>query len=878
MGLPKKALRKSSLKVLTVGSAVNDGSHQISRVTFIENNVEKHAFFKELEPKNHYPELLAKISVATSLFKRIFQGKNSAEERLVFDDDDKLVGTLSITVDGFKSFNYADEPVPIEASQKEQVIPSTKTLIEKNIMATLFGRWYLDDDDGHPHNLGFAGDEAADIDFDMFWYWFTIYMKEPRPVIGVPKKRIDLTVRDYESFPIVKDSKPYHWSTFQHPGQETLPSVMPSQILKGVLPKIYADPKQFEQLAHEPAAQEQKCAAAMKALLTYQPEMVRKRLTELFGDMTLNYTSLDDTDVSLRIKYEKEFPTLCNDQTNIKPFVDFMMDMYQKHYDNLYRVVVFYMGCENNGYGVPLASTCSTLYHKPSVYRGIEKWIKTQNESLYAKDDVSLKYDLKELQNRYHQVWRDAYAPSVKELLHSSFNLTNKLLNQVSSSSEPILIEVTGKKATDDSLTSAWELFGTMPELSVEKIEPLINVDKESKLREGLLLLVNFTREFHDTVKKYYGKERKDLTEEDNLEFTDQLNDLHKRYNLEIRKSLAHTSTFASEFNLISTKLKQVSEHVNFQLHLTTTDEQMSDTVKTTVVKELLPHTHEEVIRQFNDSLFLWAKSIKPEELAEYINEIIDNKYKPTIEYLSSRHRTQSVKKFLAESMGQSGDNRLAYILSSGKDTGALNTYLIQYLTPHMLQNYPLLSIRNAVKEGSFNTDIGIFTKAAVNFAKLDNRFTHLYNDEGMTLFYQTLFDWVDALPSQEFDKLIQNSLTEYEAGLSKVSSMLFWSSGSRRKEVEGYCKTSGHAKAVALTFLNGQDSSTLNSTLFDKIITSMKAKINESVVMQSLPGCKLIMQFDPEEHKTFYFAKLKEHSVAPSHKQNTSSSFSTTV
>src|SRR5690606_10372401 len=133
--------------------------------------------------------------------------------------------------------------------------------------------------------------------------------------------------------------------------------------------------------------------------------------------------------------------------------------------------------------GVALEPTCSALYHKPSVYRGIEEWVKLQNDTLYKKDDASFKYDVNELQNRYHQIWRDAYAPTVRDVLHDAFSLTKVLLAKVSSSS-PEMIEIEGKEVTDDSLTNSWELFGAMPELSIEKIEPLINVDKESKLRE----------------------------------------------------------------------------------------------------------------------------------------------------------------------------------------------------------------------------------------------------------------------------------------------------------------------------------------------------------------------------------------------------------
>lgn len=861
MAIPKKALRRKHLQDLTAGSAVIDGSHQIIRVNFIEDSVTKTGFFKKLEPKNHYPELLAKISVATSLLHRLFLGKNSAEERLVFDEDDKLVGTLSVAIEGFKPFNYASEPVPTEPTVKEQVIPSTKTLIEKNYIAAAFAYWFGDNDDGHPHNNGFAGKEAVILDFDMFFYWFTIGMKEARAVIGSPKKRIALSVRDWEAFPNVQDSKPYHWPTYQHPGKETLPVVLPGQgpILTRILPKLYADPTQFEQLAHEPEAHEQKFAVAMKTLLTFQPEVTRKRLTELFGDMPLNYTSLEETDVSLRVAYEKEYPELCNEKSNTKPFVDFMMDMYQKHFDNLYRVVVFYMGCENNGYSVPLKATCSNLYHKPSVFKNIEAWMKAQNETTHSKDDSSVKYNIPELKKRYHQIWRDAYAPTLKELLHGCYKLTNKVLVQVSSHVE--VVEVEGKKVSDDSLTSAWQLIGTMPELSKEKIEPLICVDKDSKFRDGLLLLADFTQKFHAIAKTYYEKERKDLTEDDNLAFASDLKKLYETFNLPLRKSLLHTTTHASEYNRIAALLKQFTEQVDFQLHLTTTDEQMKDTVSTTIAKEVLPHTHEEVIAQYNETLFQWANGLKPEDLSTHIKDIIDTHYAPYLATLSTRYRAVPVKNYLLASHGDSGENRLAYIFSSGNDdTGALNTLLIQHLTPLMLQTYPLLSVRNAVREGSFAKDIAVYTKATVSFAKHDKRFAHLYSAEGLKLFYKTMYEWIEALPPKKFKGIIDSALNDYESKL--------WWGTSRRAEVEGYFKTSkNQAQILALTILNGPDTSTLNGKLFQKIIAGMKTEIGLSAEKQKIPGYRLIMQYSSSEHTNIYDAR-KIYAVEPSHKQ----------
>ncbi|KTC91458.1 hypothetical protein OQJ15_14005 [Fluoribacter dumoffii] len=940
MGIPKKGLRHSQL-IYSTKTAISDSSHQTFPVTFEEDGVIKKAFFKKLEPNRHYPELLAKISVATSSFKRLFQGKRSAEERLVFEEygiellsesnetikentlyikleketlkyivktpegltkidsievkeipelnlsqplmeqlptlkshileitskrghtEDKLIGTLSIGIEDFKPFHFASERIPVNSTLKEQVAPSVKTLIEHDIMELLFGRWFLDDDDSHPHNLSLAGD----IDFDMFFYWFTIHMKEPRAVIGVPKTHVTLTVRDYESFPNVQESMPYHWPPYQHPGQVTIPVIVPGvqeQALKK-LPKAYADPVEFARLAQSSLAQEQKVAAALKALLTYQPEVQRKRLTELFGDLPLNYTSLEETNPELRKKYEELYPQFCNEETNKKPFVDFIMDLYQEHYDNLYRVVVFYMGCLDNGYGIPLAATYLSLYQKPSFYRKIEEWVKKQNETVYAKDEA-MQYDLGELQKRYHQVWRDAFTPIIKELLYSSYRLTNTLLKETTNPPHVQISELVSKKVTDDTLTSAWELFGNLPVLSPEAIEARISVDKDSKLRDAVLSLVSFINEFQALIKGYYEKERKDLTEEDNLEFSNKLSLLYQTHNLKVRQALANTTTYAAEFNNIASSLKLIAEQVNFQLHLTTTDELMEKALLA-VKRDVLPFTHEDIKQQYYDSLFVWAKTIKPEDLERHINEIIDKKYAPLITSISFRQRAEPMKEYLRNSTNERGDNRLAYILSAGRQDGELNMLLIKGLTPLMLQTFPIPSIDNAMrdKEKSFENGIADFTRDVVFFAKKDKRFNHPYSDVGISMLYKTMYEWVDSLTERSFRSLIESSLKKYES----QSWGSLWGA-SRRAEVEGYLKGNCNSKALAIIFMNGLDTSSLNECLFVKIIETIKKEIGKYPGMLQEEKYKLIEQFNLEEHKVFYLANLKYHqeTIAASHRQ----------
>ena len=169
MPIPKKAITLDALQ-LNHDNLVGGGSHEVYRVAFMDEGIEKIGFFKRLEPTGSYPELLAKFSVAVSVFKRAFQGKNSSEERLVFNPNEQLIGTLSVAIEGLKPFYYASQEPPPDPQEREQVIPSVKTLVEKNAIEILFGQWLFDNDDAHPGNLGFVGDSTVDFDYDMFFF------------------------------------------------------------------------------------------------------------------------------------------------------------------------------------------------------------------------------------------------------------------------------------------------------------------------------------------------------------------------------------------------------------------------------------------------------------------------------------------------------------------------------------------------------------------------------------------------------------------------------------------------------------------------------------------------------------------------------------
>lgn len=869
MAPPKNALKVSQLHKLTEGSAIKDGSHDICKVKVIIDGHERIGYFKKLDPKNHYPALLGKISVAVSVFKRTILGSRTAEERLVFDDNDVLQGTLSLSLDKFKSFYNKEqlEKVPIKDSKdKELLIPNTETLIKHNIIEFLLTRWFLHDDDVHPGNIGVEGD----IDNDMALYPVTGEMKGWRPGIGVTNTGPNLTVSDYETFPnLTNSTKPYHWPTFTHPGQISIPTVVPAQgqILSNTLPKAYVDPKQFENLAREPEAQKQKVAAALKILLTYQPDVMRKRLMEYLGDLPLNYTSLDEKDPTLRATYERNFRQYFNNKTNEKPFVDFLMSLYQEYYDNMYRVVVFYMGCKKLG----LSSTADELFFTPSHFSKIVEWVEKENES-YKE---GLKLDRVELNRRYHQVWRDAYAPSVQTLVQKSHALTLKVINlalkdaDTSSKFNPLSF----KEATDASITDTSQLFGSISLLpEPEEVLEQLKVDKNSEYRKAVEFLIRHTNKLSAAAKKYYSLDRKDLTEQANLEFITALQPLVARgvdsMELNIRQSLSHTTSLAQEYSTIVNDLRNLTNHVDFAVHLTTKDEHMQG-IRTSCVPEVAALDNIGVINSFNQSLFAWAKSLSSADFTHFVEAIVKEKYQST---MSNRHRSGPVLSYLEQSRNEPNDVRLAYILTSGTEAkGALNTLLIQHLTPKLMQSkFAVPTASYAVNDNSFFADANLktYTEAAVLYAN-QTYLTHS-TARGKQLFFDSIYTWIGDLDRTVFERLKERSLCEYEQGLSKfryVFSAFSAISESRRGEVESY-RFPSQSKIVAFIFLHGEVGSSLNKILFRDIITAMQLDYKKRPEKQSTPEYKLITSFDPDQHETMYLGLLKKYAEGPSNQQ----------
>ncbi len=274
--------------------------------------------------------------------------------------------------------------------------------------------------------------------------------------------------------------------------------------------------------------------------------------------------------------------------------------------------------------------------------------------------------------------------------------------------------------------------------------------------------------------------------------------------------------------------------------------------------KKISPLSQEDIKKNYHNSLFDWAKNTQPEVLERYITKIIDKKYSPLLPTFSFRQRTEPVKEYLRTSKNESGDNRLAYILSSGsQEDGALNQLLVKGLTPFMLRKQSIPLIALAIQDKSFEQNIIEITRDVVFFAKKDKRFIHPFSDVGISLVYRAIYDWVDTLTEKSFQSLIKSSLKQYET----TTWGSYWGA-SRRIVVEGYLKEHCNSKALAKIFMNNIETPALNERLLTKIVETIKKEIisGEYPKMKQDLKYKLIADINLKEHKDFYLANLRMH------------------
>lgn len=893
MSLPLKALDWGQLKFKKGGAPVETSGHEVLRVTIQDADGkfrETTGFFKPLDET--YPAPLAKYAVACSVIMRLTCPR-VAEERLVFKDGE-IAGTVSYTVPDWTPMQGNMDPNLDDAWKQELACPSIPTLLAEDVAEELVELWGNKEDDAHKGNFSLR----ALIDRDMGFYPYTQDMKGGRWVDGVwkevPSKAMVLKRSDLDNFPNISGRT--HWPTNGFfPGNWNF--------FKG----FWAS-SNFQALAGEPVFQEQMFVALLKKLIVYDPELLRARLTEYFGDIPLDFHVLRE---DKREKVSQNYPKLFNAQTNSDTFVNHMLSVCQQEYNELYSVVVFYMGCPINSKGIAVSSFCQFLQNKPSAFKKVVAWAIEQNKLIDAAwlsqpgetlgpiaanaIPIAGRYNLETIEKRYHKVWRDAHVPLAHDCKFLLKALSRKVLEQlVSKSITSAPPEEQGLQIDDPELTDTWQLFAEDHKPSSPECEP------SNSVGAGLAQLDDFINSLLEETRTYCRIEASELTDEDNQQYIKKLTRLLEKYEVEIYKLFASTS-WSTEFQSIVKSLVVFYNSLNLQRHkFTFKDSPLETKVQHDYVALLnKQHTDEDIIELAIQTLFDWVGKIGESDaglLDDYILNVIDNGYEPGwYNILANRKRAEHVKSYLKTS-SEDSVAKLGYILSHGKcDAKSLNTLLIQHLIPLVLKDeisvleLNLMSVAQAVERGLF--DAGAYARHAQSYAQKNPRFSHDYSEDTVRRINEAMYRWVRLFKPAGFRK----SIIEEALNLYKPYSLNFFSSKQERYDkVKSYLddpSMSNSALLASVFSAGGITDTSLNYHLFKILLNKMQANIASRKERLEDPDYALIMTIkipdanapDPVVQERFdyylsslaHYAKIRNFSEMPATKLKVTSTAS---
>ncbi|MBN9231022.1 MAG: hypothetical protein BGO90_10835 [Legionella sp. 40-6] len=847
MGLPKKALRKSNL---IVRKKIINGSHEIFFVEFVEDGKVKTGYYKKLDDQGHYPAFLAKISVAVSVILRLFQGDQvAATEYLVFDDDvnnPQIDGTLSLTLDGFKPLPFKND---INASSDNNP-PKVDKLIKYNMTLPIVGRWICRDDDTHSGNIGFREflDElgnaygwAAHLDYGMFFYSFSCLAKDGgRKFVDRPKASSNLTREQYHNFPDRWIS--YHNPTSPHPGatvimgMDSLPNFVKENIAQPILgyslPKAYADPGEFIKLAGRKEARKQMMDAVLRQLLTFQPLVLRKRLQEYLGDLSLSYKDLPEIK---RKEYEKKFPHLCNKNTNNKPFIDVMMQIYQECYDHIYRIVITDMGCESNRHGLQIKSTNEELFNNPSYYQTILKWVEEQNATLY-EDNVESQLNLSHLEARYHKIWRDSYTIRFADL---SF-LTRKVIYQYAKRYDQFKVVLSeadmgmrAKVLHTLSSSKDTENFDQQPEVTEAvqyfpfqqgfKILSETEAAQNNPHHELLNRLISFNNNLQQLLHQYYQKNIYDADTENNLNIDDnklfitKLAALCEEMGEEIFHGLySQDQDAAQTFATIKNELRSIAAKMDFAKGLKCTDQERL--AQMTLEKPLVL-TQEEVLEYFAEQLYSWVNTLTEDEFEKIIDEAL-NLYRPLLTTGIWRTREEDVKRLMKQSVNN--EQKLADILCEGHIYGALNVQVMTLCIQKMLDMRMIPGVVRENKEIKLQFELSSYIGAAQKFR--DYGLSYPRQSSLRQHYFDETYAFLLQLKESEVMSMVREGVAEYKKTKS-------WITASRENEIYETVNKYPIAEAVMRILSSGDETSTASHHLFKAVISKIKNSGRENLI-----------------------------------------------
>lgn len=874
MKLPRLALSVHELKIL---KKLNSSSHDVYLVSFKDKDgAIKRGYYKPLA--KDYIALSAKYSTAVSTVLGLSLGVLVANERFVFEND-AICGTLSIELKDFKHMITYYEQDPENIQEKELVNPSVATLLQLNAARLILGCFYMLCGDRHPKNFSFFGLP----DFDEAWGPIACIIKGER-LIQVYNEKVN-SIEDKSNLNDLISNSSSKKMSFQSQQINNLPYMpernytptreWPPNINPG---KTFAAYKAFQELASNPkyktmdgkiiSYQDQNFEAILTTLLTFDPDTLRARLSDNFGEITLDFLSCSNKISQKLSDFNKD---LFNTQTNDELFVDHAIKYATLLHEEFYRATVWHEGCKTNIGGVPVPAFNSYLCDHPEMFFNVKKWIIQENErlektGLYDKDSKVF-FDLSEIDRRYHHIWRDSFAMTLKKLLYGFKNLANDLSRSLSP------LEINPKKSSltmshFDLVTSPWQVID-------EKQLEFSQIFEEEKFQETPLSkaygkLRIYVEELTKISKAYFEKPRQTLCPEDNNEYFVGLLRLSVEYTKQINANLQNTS-WENQFSYWEEELTVFRNKMFLHDHLQSKKPSVYLNIKKTDILHT-QHTDEMLITACAKAFFDWANSLDSKMLLLSISNVL-RKYKPSkIEKIFvNRCRKDSVIQYLklAQTLKHTGDQILAYILSEGgQKENSLNTMLIEQLLPFMLHEtkkkieVDFSSLIQAFDKKEFQ--ILLYTQKICAYAKTDPRFKDFLSTKPLTVFNETMYQWIKTLQRVDFLRLVNLALDEYDpvakgffGGTTKMLKSIVTNKTRGRTEILSLFDQKlnyTNSRILGLIFsVGGINEGSFNTILFRLIVNEMKK------YKEKLPALKISEGINKNTEAS-YLKSLADH------------------
>ncbi|MFC3908188.1 hypothetical protein ACFORL_03755 [Legionella dresdenensis] len=896
--IPRKAFRESQL--FEKNEAVDKSGHPVKKISFVDSSGQTvTGFYKKIDAT--YPALLAKNCVAMSVYMRTFLGDRCAEERLVFDDDGNIKGTVSIALPDFKPFLYNFDNAPENANEREKVNPSVKTLLKHNVAEWLAALWYMKEDDAHPGNSDLEGI----IDCDMRKYPEQEIIKGPRttddpahavrelPLFGrlfsamvsflFSAKNTGATMalkeQDFNNFPIVYYRT--HWPTNKFPGNANYG-------------KRFQAYKAFRMLASNPSYitedgkkitfQQQFFKALLKILVTYDPAMLKAQLKDYFDtdkqEMEVDYLSLEPEKCQKLGEYYwklnnkgKHFDSQelseFNKNYSKTSYVNHLLRTFQNDYDELYSKLIYYRGCVKNMKGARVPPFYEFLHTNPECFQEIEQWTASRNQKMEAARDQATpsdkipvasafaspegQYNSEKLKQRYHQIWRDAHSQLVEDALLEAKILDEELsegLNAVRPKSEMI-----AGLLQESFFTQSYQVFENYrsEEGTAKAPQKTSQIAAENNARDaGVAAIHQFREDFYQATSEYYKKQAGDntLTVEDNGNFCAKVIRLAEELMQKVSRLFGKAAAWLDKIKELVGITRKLAVMMKPPAPEFGTQASPAEPIKFPFVGfKRREHTDPKIISYFLPQFFDWVKSFDKEIFNNYVlEEARKSRGNFAMRLFSSGNLEEDVGKLLKIHKELSNDLRLAQIFQNDKEeykslyTGLFISLLPAYLYSQQHVTAAMQSVKEAIEENKFQTEL--YVEQVVNYARTEKRFADVQKQDRKAEVHQAIYNYVDSLKLDEFRKIIVEIMAEYKKKTY----------GSRSKEINEALKTNqNNQRTLADLFAKGKPTSTFSQLLFAKLMDRMKRKYCANLSQeQSTEDYKLITGIPISEYSAY--------------------------